>query len=368
MTVTHADRKWMAQAVALAKQGLYTTSPNPRVGCVIVKNDNVIAQGFHIQAGQGHAERNALAQIKGQAQGATAYVTLEPCSHFGRTPPCADGLIEAGISRVVVGMIDPNPSVQGQGIEKLRAAGINVDYPCLEQDCNALNLGFIKRMAEKKPYVRLKLASSLDGRTAMHSGESQWITGAEARADVQHYRALSCAIITGSGTVEVDQPSLNIRAEQLNRPYPTHNIRQPLRVVVDSKLRVSADNPFFSVSGPIAVATLVERSTEDYSANVSVLHVNECNGKVDLNHLLEQLAQQQINEVWVEAGAHMAGAFIENDLVDELIVYQAPLLMGENTLGMVNLPNVVSLKNASQWHYKSVTQIGSDIKLVLVKK
>ncbi|AWB64973.1 bifunctional diaminohydroxyphosphoribosylaminopyrimidine deaminase/5-amino-6-(5-phosphoribosylamino)uracil reductase RibD [Saccharobesus litoralis] len=371
--LTKDDFYWMAKAIQLAKKGLYTTSPNPRVGCVLVKSGQVIGEGFHLKAGELHAERNAIADANNKGhitKGATAYVTLEPCSHHGRTPPCADGLIEAGIQRVVVGMVDPNPQVDSKGVAKLQAAGIEIDTLCLAQDCEQLNLGFTKRMRTGLPYVRLKLAASIDGRTAMADGESKWITGPQARADVQHYRAQSCAIISGSGTVEVDQPALNVRKSELTS-YPTDDVRQPLRVIIDSKKKVSASNRFFSHNSPtLFVGISAERPELPDNVTYRQVASKRVRGedKVDLTDVLAYLATQGINDVWVEAGAHMAGAFIEADLVDELIIYQAPLLMGEQTFGLVNLPETDSLALAHRWSYQSVTQIGEDLKLILHKK
>ena len=358
------DFEYMARAIHLAEKGQYTTSPNPRVGCVIVKDQQIVGEGYHIRAGEGHAEVNALKQAGDNAQGATAYVTLEPCSHFGRTPPCAQALIKAGINKVVVGMTDPNPQVSGRGIEMLREAGIQVIEPCLEQDCKNLNPGFIKRMTENMPYVRLKLACSLDGRTAMDSGESQWITSADARRDVQTYRARSCAILSGSGTVLADNPSLNVRESDLNFAYAHQPVRQPIKCIIDNQLTITPDLKLFENNAQVYLLSNKARQ-QALPENCQAIQLNQQSAKVDLHEVMAELANKQINEIWVEAGAKLAGALIKENLVDELIIYQAPILMGENTFGLVNLPELTELKQAVRWQYVSQTRVGQDLKLVL---
>lgn len=356
------DQDYMQLAVELATKGLYTTAPNPRVGCVIVKQGQIIGQGYHIKAGEPHAEIYALREAGGDANGATAYVTLEPCSHFGRTPPCSSALIEANVARVVIGMTDPNPKVSGRGIRMLEGAGIHVDVGVLEAPCRALNPGFIKRMTTGKPFVRLKLACSLDGKTAMASGESKWITSELARADVQHYRAQSCAILTGSGTVIADQPALTVRPEQLSAQYPLDKIRQPVRLVIDSQHQVKQDNLFFDHQTPFALINNQARSDFDESEQITLS--GEGNN-VDLSVLLDVLGERQINEVWLECGAKLAGVFLGQSLVDELILYKAPILMGEQSKGLVDIPNLTQLNQASRWQYNQVETIGPDLKLVL---
>ena len=366
-----SDQEYMALAIRLAKQGLYTTSPNPRVGCVLVKNDEIIGQGFHIKAGEGHAEVNAIADAKqrgNDTEGATAYVTLEPCSHFGRTPPCSQGLIDAKVTRVVGAMTDPNPDVAGNGFNKLRAAGIEVVDNCLAAESAKLNPGFIKCMSmagENKtalPYVRLKMATSLDGRTAMQSGESQWITGPEARAEVQRIRAQSCAIICGADSVLIDDPSMNVRIEA--------DSRQPLRVIIDSQHRVTSNANIFKHAGKILIVspTKAEQAITSDVSQVDYLQAQaiERNGQqqVDLTHLLEQLAKQGINEVLVETGATLAGAFIEKNLVDELVIFTAPTLLGSDARPAFNLP-FANMDQQIRWSWHDVRMVGNDLKLVL---
>ncbi|MER2492071.1 bifunctional diaminohydroxyphosphoribosylaminopyrimidine deaminase/5-amino-6-(5-phosphoribosylamino)uracil reductase RibD [Catenovulum sediminis] len=360
---TQLDYQYMARAIRLAEQGLYTTSPNPRVGCVIVNEDKVVGEGFHIKAGGPHAERHALVDAGELAKGACVYVTLEPCSHTGRTSPCADALIAAGVTRVVVGMVDPNPKVSGRGIEKLRQAGIQVVENCLTDACEKLNPGFIKRMQLGKPYVRLKLAASLDGRTAMQSGESQWITSADARRDVQTYRARSCAIISGAGTVLADNPSLNVRISDLNFEY-LGEVRQPVRVVIDNQLRLSNELKLFSLPSPVYLVANKKRSG-DWPPHVEMLELSQTGQHIDLEECLVELAKREINEVWVEGGAALAGAFMQAGLVDELIIYQAPIFMGENTRGLLDMPNITELKQAVRWQFESHTRVGQDLKLIL---
>lgn len=368
-----SDQEYMALAIRLAKQGLYSTSPNPRVGCVLVKNDTIIGQGFHVKAGEGHAEVNAIADAKQRGNdtaGATAYVTLEPCSHFGRTPPCSQGLIDAGIVRVVGAMTDPNPTVAGNGFNKLRAAGIDVVDSCLAAESAKLNPGFIKRMSmagkntTPLPYVRLKMATSLDGRTAMQSGESQWITGPEARAEVQKIRAQSCAIICGADSVLIDDPSMNVRLKA--------DSRQPLRVIIDSQHRVTGDAKLFTLAGKVLIASPVEAEHNISSiinnklCDVSYLKTRTQAGssKVDLTHLLEQLANQGINEVLIETGATLAGAFVEQNLVDELVIFTAPTLLGSDARPAFNLP-FMKMDQQIRWSWHDVRMVGNDLKLVL---
>ena len=333
------DQAMMAKAVKLAARGQYTCMPNPSVGCVITKGDVVVGEGWHQKAGEAHAEVNALQHAGDLAQGATAYVTLEPCSHYGRTPPCADALITAGVSRVVYGMTDPNPSVAGQGLEKLRQAGITVDGPILETEAWQLNKGFIKRQEQGLPWVTIKLAMSLDGRTAMESGESQWITGAAARQDVQRLRAKSCAIVTGIGTVLHDDPSLTVRADELGFENTAEAVkvaaRQPLRVVVDSELKVSADAKVLSSDGSALLATAKDCSD---SQDVEIVSLPDKSGQVNLLALVKLLAEKECNNVLVEAGAELAGAFLQAGLVDELVIYMAPKLLGSSARPLLSLP------------------------------
>ena len=368
------DHQYMALAIQLAKKGHYTTSPNPRVGCVLVKGGKVIGEGFHLKAGTGHAEVNAIADARSkniEIAGSTAYVTLEPCSHYGRTPPCAQGLIEAQVSRVVAAMVDPNPQVSGKGLKMLAAAGIEVYHGLLEADAQALNPGFISVMTNKLPYVRCKLATSLDGKTAMASGESQWITSKEAREDVQRLRAQSCAVITGADSVIIDNARMSVRYEELGavkQIYKKEELRQPTRVIIDSQNRLTPNLSLFSIESPIIIiGTHVENIHQwpHYVEHVCVepSNFNDDEGKVNLKDALLLLAQRGFNDILVEAGARLAGAFIEQSLVDELIHYQAPKLIGAQGKSMAAMPSISLLVDTKTLTFKSVCMIGPDIKI-----
>jgi len=337
------DNYFMMLAIEQAKQGLYTTRPNPAVGCVIVQSGEIVGQGFHPKAGQPHAEVFALKQAGTRAKEATAYVTLEPCSHTGRTPPCALALIDAGVQRVVVAGLDPNPQVAGRGVALLEQAGIEVTIGVLEEQAASLNKGFLKAMRTQLPYVRLKIATSLDGRTAMASGESKWITGAAARADVQELRARSGAIITGSETLIADNPKLNVRSSQLG--VNIEQVPQPLVVVLDRRQRLSYD----------------AQSSYQLCQQQQTLYWRED----DLLSLLKRLVrEQQCYEVLVEAGASVAGSFLSQQLVDELIVYQAPCVLGSQAQAMVEV-NPLSLAQQLRFQYTEYELIGSDLKITL---
>lgn len=361
------DYFWMAKAIQLAQKGRFTTSPNPRVGCVIVdENNQLLGQGYHVQAGTPHAEVHALRQASNArsngAKGATAYVTLEPCSHFGRTPPCAKALIEAQVARVVVAMTDPNPNVCGNGINMLQAAGIEVVSDVMAAEAAALNPGFTKRMLTGQPFVRVKLGISLDGKIALQNGVSQWITGPEARRDVQRYRAQSCAVLTGSGTVEADNPSLLVREQEAKfENYPLERIRQPARIVVDSQSKLNRDFNLFNDGHVTFTATL--QAHPDTSVG-HYIQVDEKDGKVDLHGLMSALGDKQYNEVWVEAGPGLAGALLQEGLVDELICYQAPKLLGDKGVSMVNLPAFTALNQSISLSLIENRQVGNDIKLI----
>ncbi|MEL7387862.1 MAG: bifunctional diaminohydroxyphosphoribosylaminopyrimidine deaminase/5-amino-6-(5-phosphoribosylamino)uracil reductase RibD [Pseudomonadota bacterium] len=361
------DYKWMARAIQLAKKGWYTTSPNPRVGCVIVdENNELIGEGFHVQAGTPHAEVHALAQAKQAraqgAKGATAYVTLEPCSHYGRTPPCAEALVNAQVARVVVAMTDPNPNVSGNGIRKLQDAGIDVVSDVMAAEAAALNPGFIKRMLTGKPYVRAKLGISLDGKIALQNGVSQWITGPAARRDVQTYRAQSCVVLTGSGTVKADDPSLLVRASEAQfNAYPLEEIRQPARVIVDSSDAIRGDYQILNDGHTTFIAT---PTAHPDTVSQQYLQVAENAGKVNLEALMQALGDKQFNEVWVEAGPGLVGALLENQLVDELICYQAPKILGDKGQSMVTLPAFTSLDQSISLTLIENRQVGNDIKFI----
>jgi diaminohydroxyphosphoribosylaminopyrimidine deaminase/5-amino-6-(5-phosphoribosylamino)uracil reductase len=362
---------YMQLAISLAKKGWYTTSPNPRVGCVLVKNDEIIGQGFHEKAGQGHAEVNAIADARKKGfdvSGATAYVTLEPCSHFGRTPPCAKGLIDAGIAHVVIGMEDPNPQVCGRGIKMLNDAAITTEVGVLEQEAQLLNPGFINLMTKQRPYVRCKLAASLDGQTAMASGESQWITSASAREDVQRLRAQSCAVISGADSVIFDNARMTVRHSQLGylaEDYPESKLRQPVRIIIDSQNRVTPDLALFTSEYPVILVRNTLENEDKWPHFVSQLQLglNPQTGKIDLSQLLCTLGNIGLNDILLESGANLCGAFIAEGLVDELVLYQAPKLMGRQGKGLVHLPSLTELENAIELTLLDIRQVGKDIKI-----
>lgn len=360
---------YMAQALQLARLGLYSTSPNPRVGCLIVKDGKIIGSGWHQKAGEPHAEVHALRMAGEQARGATAYVTLEPCSHHGRTPPCAEGLIKAGVARVVGACSDPNPLVAGRGYQLLRAAGIDVITPCLEQQAVEINKGFMQRMQSGLPYSRIKLAQSLDGRTAMASGESQWITGPQARADVQRLRARSCAIITGADSVLLDNPSMTVRPAETGIEQEARLWRQPLRVIIDGQQRLSGSERLFSLAGDIllavtdATAVSIERDATLGSLSIWQSPVT-AHGKVDLPALLQHLGGLGMNEVLIESGAQLAGAFVQTGLINELVLYCAPALLGSNARPLLSL-GLDNMSEQMRWQWQDVRMVGGDLRLSL---
>lgn len=360
---TTDDHRHMARALQLAQQGLYSTDPNPRVGCVLVKKGRVVGEGAHLRAGEPHAEVHALREAGDCASGSWAYVTLEPCSHQGRTPPCADALVEAGVTRVFVAMTDPNPQVAGRGLARLRGAGLTVSTGLMEAQARALNPGFIKRMECGRPWVRLKLAMSVDGRTAMASGESKWITGAEARADVQRWRARSSAIITGIGSVLLDDPEMTVRRADL---FPEGAIRQPLRVVVDSHLRLPPSARILNPPGQVLVACAgTDPSRESILTECGVRQVClPAEQGVDLDALLRHLAREhQANEVLVESGATLAGAFVAAGLVDELLVYMAPTLLGSRARPLLQL-ELEQMVQQQRLQLTDLRQLGDDLRLI----
>lgn len=351
------DIEWMTRALRQAARGLYTTTPNPRVGCVLVKHGQVIGEGAHFRAGEPHAEVHALRAAGEQAKGSTAYVTLEPCSHFGRTPPCADALVQAGVRRVVVAMQDPNPLVSGKGIARLQAQGIAVTLGVCEDQARALNLGFVQRMTTQRAYVRLKVAASLDGRTALANGESQWITSAEARQDVHHWRAQSCAIITGIASILKDDAALTVRAVATQR--------QPLRVIVDSQLRIPLSAKTLQ-DGNALVAYAQGDAAKLEVLNVMgvrTLHAPNGHGQVDLGLLMQTLTALPCNEVMIEAGATLNGAFLQSGLVDELLMYYAPKLMGDQARGMFALPSLQQMSGVHDLTVLDLRQFGQDIRI-----
>jgi len=368
------DLGFMARAIRLARLGLYTTDPNPRVGCVLVRAGEMVGEGYHHHVGGPHAERNALAAAGERARGATAYVTLEPCCHQGRTPPCTDALLAAGVRRVVAAMVDPNPLVAGRGLETLKAAGIEVRVGTLEAEARALNPGFIKRMSRGLPYVRCKLAASLDGRTAMADGESKWITSEAARRDVQLLRARSSAILTGIGTLLADDPALNLRfgAEALPGLRPGDPVRQPLRVLVDSRLRTPANARLLGLPGTTLIACPEGQAPTDIMRlEAAGVQVHECvgsEGRVDLASLLRYLARREINELLVEAGPTLAGAFLEAGLVDEIVLYLAPHLMGDDARGLFRLPGLERMRDRIELGIQDLRMIGSDLRITAVPR
>ncbi|MGB1220461.1 MAG: bifunctional diaminohydroxyphosphoribosylaminopyrimidine deaminase/5-amino-6-(5-phosphoribosylamino)uracil reductase RibD [Alcanivoracaceae bacterium] len=369
---TDADREYMQRALTLAARGLYTTDPNPRVGCVLVAGEQVVGEGFHQRAGEPHAERHALAQAGDRARGATCYVTLEPCAHTGRTGPCADALVAAGVSRVVAAMQDPHDKVAGKGLEKLRAAGIDVACGLMEAQARALNPGFICRMETGRPFVRLKLAMSLDGRTAMASGESKWITGAQAREQVQFLRARSSAIVTGVGTVLADDPAMTVRPDQwCSAEYPGDPVRQPLRVVLDRSLRTPPGASIVSGPGETLLATGMATDTASAAAlsaaGAQLLQLPASGSGVDLAQLLVELAARECNEVLVEAGPTLAAAFVSDDLVDELVVFMAPALLGSNARPLMLLDQLDTMADKITWQFADVARVGDDVCLTLTR-
>ncbi|MBD8871521.1 bifunctional diaminohydroxyphosphoribosylaminopyrimidine deaminase/5-amino-6-(5-phosphoribosylamino)uracil reductase RibD [Rhodanobacter sp. DHB23] len=366
----------MAHALRLAERGLCTTQPNPRVGCVIAHGDEAVGSGWHQRAGEPHAEVHALREAGERARGATAYVTLEPCAHHGRTPPCADALVAAGVARVVVAAEDPFPQVAGRGLEKLRAAGITVDTGLLRDEARELNIGFFSRIERGRPFVRLKLAMSLDGRTALAGGESKWITGEAARADVQRWRARSSAILTGSGTVLADDPRLTVRLNDSFSLFPAERVPgeewepatpphvPPLRVILDRHLRTPAGSHVLDDSAPTLLLHGPEATcTGDRFAGVRLATVAERDGMLDLHAVLALLAKRDCNEVHVEAGPTLCGALFAAGLADELLLYVAPILLGDTARPLLVLPPLADM--AARWKLRLVDQrmLGSDMRL-----
>ncbi|MFF7709812.1 bifunctional diaminohydroxyphosphoribosylaminopyrimidine deaminase/5-amino-6-(5-phosphoribosylamino)uracil reductase RibD [Pseudomonas sp. NPDC007930] len=357
------DRQYMARALQLAELGRYSTHPNPRVGCVIVQGSEVVGEGWHRRAGEPHAEVHALRQAGGRAAGATAYVTLEPCSHFGRTPPCANALIEAGVARVVAAMRDPNPQVAGSGLARLAAAGIEVRAGVLESEARALNPGFIKRMESGLPFVRVKLAMSLDGRTAMANGESQWITGPAARRAVQRLRAQSSAVLAGADSVLADGARMTVRAAELGLEGEQAALalaRPPLRILIDGRLRVPLQAPFFEAGPSLVVCHQLPADPQPYTrAGAELLAVPGAAGQVSLRALLEQLAARGVHELLVEAGARLAGAFAQQGLVDEYQLFMAPCLLGSAARPLLDWP-LAHMADAPRLAITGLRAVGND--------
>ncbi|QOJ22341.1 MAG: bifunctional diaminohydroxyphosphoribosylaminopyrimidine deaminase/5-amino-6-(5-phosphoribosylamino)uracil reductase RibD [Gammaproteobacteria bacterium] len=355
-----ADYAFMSHALRLAEKGLYSTMPNPRVGCVIVRDEQIVGCGWHEKAGQPHAEINALLDAGAAARGATAYVTLEPCSHHGRTPPCADALIAAGVARVVMALEDPNPLVSGRGCTLLQQAGIDVQTGLLQAEAHALNAGFVSRMTKKKPWIRLKIAASLDGKTALNNGASQWITGEAARQDGHRWRARSCAIMTGIGTVQSDNPQLTIRHVETGR--------QPKKIVVDSHLAIPLHARLLQGGEETFIFTAQDANPEKEAAlsrtNARVMVSPDADGTVDLQKMMTMLADLEINEVLVEAGRTLSGALVDEGLVDELIIYLAPHLIGDDAQGMIKLPELTSLEQKKRLAIQDLRMLGQDMRII----
>jgi diaminohydroxyphosphoribosylaminopyrimidine deaminase/5-amino-6-(5-phosphoribosylamino)uracil reductase len=352
------DRELMGRALALAARGMNTATPNPRVGAVLARDGTVVGEGFHERAGEPHAEVHALRAARGRAQGATLYVTLEPCSHHGRTPPCADALIEARVARVVAAMQDPNPRVSGDGFDRLRAAGIAVETGLLEAEARELNIGYVSRMTRGLPWVRMKVAATLDGRTALANRQSRWITGAAARADGHAWRARACAVLTGFGTVRDDDPRLDVRHVETTR--------QPRKVLIDSRLETPPAARLFD-GGPVLVFGARE-NPEGAAAlrarGADIVMMPNAAHKVDLPAMLAELARRGVNELHVEAGTRLNGSLLAEGCVDELLVYLAPSLIGNTGLGMFDLPEITSLADKRRLAIGEVQRIGDDLRIL----
>ena len=353
-----SDHEHMAHALRLAQQGLHTTTPNPRVGCVVVRDGKLVGEGWHQRAGEPHAEIHALRQAGALARGATVYVTLEPCSHYGRTPPCAEALIEAGVGKVIAAMRDPNPQVSGNGLAMLELAGIPTACNLLGNKARELNLGFVSRMTRDRPWLRLKIAATLDGKTALNNGVSQWITGPDARRDAHRWRARSCAMLTGVGTVLADDPSLTVREVATER--------QPLRVVVDATLampltaKIMAGDKILIATGCVEEGRI--RPLREAGAEVLVLPARD--GRIDLERLLKELGRRGINEVTAEAGKVLNGALLQTGVVDELVLYLAPMLFGDKASGMFGLPEIEAMEQRRELEIRDLRMVGRDMRIV----
>lgn len=366
-----SDEFYMEHAFKLAMRGRFTTTPNPNVGCVIVLNDEIVGEGYHLFAGAPHAEVHALRIAGEKARGATAYITLEPCSYHGRTKPCVDALVTAGIVRVVASMKDPNPKVSGRGFRQLRQAGIDVCCGLMVSEAEKINRGFLKCMRTGFPYVQVKLAVSLDARTAMASGESKWITSLQARQDVQRLRAESSAILSTSSTVLADNPTLTVRWNELGNDikdlYPKKNFRQPRRIILDSKNRVTPKHRLICQTGTVWLARL-QPDKKTWPKDVEQFILPSNSSGIDLVIMMKQLAKRQVNSIWVEAGAHLFSSLLEAGLVDELILYLSPKLLGNNARGLCHLSWLSKLADAPEFSFDDVQRVGPDLRLRLIIK
>ncbi|MDQ5909663.1 MAG: diaminohydroxyphosphoribosylaminopyrimidine deaminase [Pseudomonadota bacterium] len=354
------DHRYMTRALRLAEYGLYGADPNPRVGCVLVRHGEIVGEGWHERAGEAHAEVRALEAAGEQAFGATAYITLEPCCHYGRTPPCTDALLRTGVTRVVAAMADPNPQVAGRGLTQLRAAGVAVECGLLEAEARALNPGFIQRMTEGLPLVRIKLAMSLDGRTALASGDSQWLTGDAARQDVQRLRARSSAILTGIGTVLADNPQLNVRLPEASR--------QPLRVILDTELRTPPAAKLLQLPGPVLIFTAMADPAAQaplQAAGAEIIVIPRCEWELNLQRVMRELARRECNEVHVECGPTLAGALLQAGLVDELVIYMAPILLGDRARSLFALPELTKMSERRELEIRDMRAVGKDWRITL---
>ncbi|VFP81849.1 bifunctional diaminohydroxyphosphoribosylaminopyrimidine deaminase/5-amino-6-(5-phosphoribosylamino)uracil reductase RibD [Candidatus Erwinia haradaeae] len=363
-----SDKVYMARALELAYRGRFTTAPNPNVGCVLVRNDSIVGEGYHQYRGGLHAEAHALLMAGEKARGATAYVTLEPCTYYGCTPPCCDALILSGIIRVVFSMKDPNPRVSGRGMYRLQQAGLNVSEGLMALEAEKINRGFLKRMRQGLPWIQLKLGASLDGKTAIANGESQWITSKESRSDVQNLRAQSSAILTTSTTVIMDNPELTVRYKDLDSStselYPVQRFRQPIRVVIDNNNRITPQHRIIDQPGETWLVR-TKYNQLDWPNNVKRLDVKYYKNCLNLYSMFLELGSKQINVILVESGAKFAGALLNAQLVDELIVYLAPRLIGDTGRSLCEIPQLKRLKDALAFNFNDICRIGPDIKLIL---
>ncbi len=373
MQFSTSDHQFMQRALELAALGRFTTSPNPNVGAVVVKDGVIVGEGYHQQAGGPHAEVFALRQAGEKAKGSTCYVTLEPCSHYGRTPPCALALIDAGVSRVVLAMTDPNPQVSGRGIALLQNAGIEVVSGLLENEARALNPGFLHKMLHQRPYVQLKLAASIDGRTALKNGASKWLTGSQARHDVQLLRAQSCAILSTAETVLCDAALLNVRAPEVT-PLENGSIRQPLRIILDRHCRLTGQEPLFLQGGDIILLHQAQAKEDDHWPSLQLpesapLKVQRhalplaADGRFDLNAVIAFIATLPVNILWVEAGAKLASSLWQQQLIDELVLYQAPVLLGPDARPMLEFTELTEMNQAPRLNWFDIQQLGVDLRL-----
>lgn len=364
-----SDKYFMNLALSLAKIGKFTTDPNPNVGCVVVKDNKIVGKGFHFKAGEDHAEISALKMASYKANGSTVYVTLEPCVHYGKTPPCVDALIEANVFRVVVATKDPNPKIKGYGLDKLKKAGIKITYGVLNKKSKEINKAFFKRMKTGIPYIILKLAISMDGRIAIKNGESKWITSWYSRQDVQKFRAQSSAILTTSSTVLKDDPFLNVRwddfSEELKKKYLKENVRQPIRIILDRKNKIRPIHNITRLDGNCLLFTSTAFKKEKWAGNVKRLLVPDYKCKKNLIKLMKDLVFYNINSIFVESGSTFAGSLLEYNLVDELIIYIAPKLLGKG-IDMVKIKELSSIKNAYKFQFINIKLIKKDLRIILV--